>query len=131
MLASRSEKLWVNAGQGWEGTKGKLQLTGWTKERNVVILRRRLENVKKDKKQKDKQLNFPFLEAISDSSEFEYAVLITNLELEVFQIAQLYRDRATFESHFDELKNRKIDQSMIACNAIQMLFKKECGMSSD
>ncbi|MGZ3732957.1 MAG: hypothetical protein ACXU9U_04395, partial [Parachlamydiaceae bacterium] len=50
--------------------------------------------------------NFPFLEAISDSSEFEYAVLITNLELEVFQIAQLYRDRATSENHFDELKNQ-------------------------
>lgn len=28
-------------------------------------------------------------------------------------------------------KDRKIDRSMIACDAIQMLFKKECGIPSD
>ena len=28
-------------------------------------------------------------------------------------------------------KDRKIDRSMIACDAIQMLFEKECGMPSD
>ncbi len=28
-------------------------------------------------------------------------------------------------------KDRKIDRSMIACDAIQALFEKECGTSSD
>ncbi|MBS0653025.1 MAG: hypothetical protein JSR39_05790 [Verrucomicrobia bacterium] len=28
-------------------------------------------------------------------------------------------------------KDRKIDRSMIACDAIQMLFEKECGMPSN
>lgn len=28
-------------------------------------------------------------------------------------------------------KDRKIDRSMIACDAIQMLFEKECGTPSD
>ena len=106
VLASRSEKHWIDAGQGWEGTKAKLRLTGWTKERNVVILRRRTLETKKERKQKDMQMNFPFLATVTDSSEYEYTVLITNLELDVFQIAQLYRDRATSENHFDELKNQ-------------------------
>lgn len=105
-LASRNEKSWTNAGQGWEGTKAKLQLTGWAKERNVVILRRASREQKKSRKHKDMQLSFPFLETVVDSSDYEYAVLITNLELEVFQIAQLYRDRSTSENHFDELKNQ-------------------------
>lgn len=106
VLASRNEKLWDDAGQGWEGTKAKLQLTGWSKERNVVILRRRTREEKKGKQKKDMQMNFPFLATVVDSVEYEYAVLITNLEFEVFQIAQLYRDRATSENHFDELKNQ-------------------------
>lgn len=79
-LASRNKKLWVDAGQGWEGTKAKLRLTGWTKERNVVILRRRTREIKKGKKQTNMQMNFPFLETVADSSEYEYAVLITSLE---------------------------------------------------
>jgi hypothetical protein len=52
------------------------------------------------------QMNFPFLALVAESADYEYAVLITNLEFDVFQIAQLYRDRATSENHFDELKNQ-------------------------
>ena len=33
---------WSDAGQGWEGRDGRLQLTGWSSERRVVILRRPL-----------------------------------------------------------------------------------------
>ena len=36
---------------------------------------------------------------------FEYAVLVTSLPDEVLTVAQLYRDRATGENNFDELKN--------------------------
>ena len=51
-------------------------------------------------------MNFPFLATVADSSDYEYSVLITTLELDIFTTAQLYRDRATSENHFDELKNQ-------------------------
>lgn len=34
---------WVNAGQGWEGAESTLRLTGWSRSRRVVVLRRRLK----------------------------------------------------------------------------------------
>ena len=43
---SKSSNDWVDAGQGWEGVASSLQLTGWTKERRVVILRKRLKEKK-------------------------------------------------------------------------------------
>lgn len=51
-------------------------------------------------------MTFPFLEAVSNSGNYEYAVLITNLDFDIFTVVQLYRDRATSENHFDELKNQ-------------------------
>ena len=35
---------WVDAGQGWQGREDVLQLSGWTKKRRVVVLRRPLRN---------------------------------------------------------------------------------------
>ena len=37
---------------------------------------------------------------------YEYAVLVTNLEDEIFTLAQHYRDRGDAENNFDELKNQ-------------------------
>jgi hypothetical protein len=37
---------------------------------------------------------------------YEYAVLVTSLDLEILSIAQLYRDRADAENTFDETKNQ-------------------------
>jgi hypothetical protein len=33
---------WTDAGQGWEGKDGELQLAGWQGKRRVVVLRRAL-----------------------------------------------------------------------------------------
>lgn len=49
---------------------------------------------------------FPFLAYLPNSDEYEFAILVTTLELDIQIIAQLYRDRATSENHFDELKNQ-------------------------
>ena len=38
--------------------------------------------------------------------QYEYAVLVTSLTLEVLTVAQLYRDRGDMENNFDELKNQ-------------------------
>ena len=36
---------WTNAGQGWEGSEGTLRLSGWSKQRRVVVLRRKKSEI--------------------------------------------------------------------------------------
>ena len=105
-LVTNTRDDWADAGQGWEGVTSTLRLTGWTKERRMVVLRRRLTEKKSKKMTKAEQLSFPFLASMSNSDEYEFAILVTTLEMEILTIAQLYRDRATSENHFDELKNQ-------------------------
>ena len=97
---------WVNAGQGWEGAESTLLLTGWSRSRRVIVLRRRL---KKDlavvNRQQDGPTQLSFAELNDQVDVYEYSVLITSLDHEILSIAQLYRDRADAENNFDELKN--------------------------
>jgi hypothetical protein len=104
-LTKNNEK-WINAGQGWEGIESSLELSGWSKNRKVIVLRRKLREKKQKIKKKEDQLCFPFLEFVKNSDEYEFAVLVTTLKEGIATIAQLYRDRATSENHFDELKNQ-------------------------
>ena len=103
---SSSRKKWVDAGQGWEGVASTLELSGWDKERRVIVLRRKLREKKQKAKKKEEQECFPFLATLPNSDEYEFAILVTTLELDILTISQLYRDRATSENHFDELKNQ-------------------------
>jgi hypothetical protein len=97
---------WVDAGQGWEGTSDRLQLTGWDKSRRVVVLRRRVrEDVALVGKGKRGQLEMAFIESGDPLLKYEYAVLATSLADPVLTVAQHYRDRADAENNFDELKN--------------------------
>lgn len=107
-----SEKMleggWENAGQGWQGISGDIQLMGWAKSRRVVILRRKL---KKEigilnKNALIGQTEFQFAEMGEDINAYEYAALVTNADAEVLTIAAHYRDRADSENSFDELKNQ-------------------------
>ncbi len=98
---------WLYVGHGWEGVESKLNLTGWEKQRRVVVLRRPL---KKDllvrRKQKDTgQMQLDFGEVEQSFKVYEYAVLVTSLEEDIGIITQHYRDRADCENNFDELKN--------------------------
>lgn len=101
-----SGKKWEDAGQGWEGVASTLRLSGWSKDRRVIVLRRKLKEKKQKAKKKEDQMCFPFLAFLPNSDEYEFAILVTTLELDILTIAQLYRDRATSENHFDELKNQ-------------------------
>ncbi len=105
-FVSGSSNNWVDAGQGWEGVTSTLQLSGWSKERQVIVLRRKLKEKKEKTKKKEEQMCFPFLAAMTNSNEYEFAILVTTLKMDIFTIAQLYRDRAISENHFDELKNQ-------------------------
>jgi hypothetical protein len=95
---------WSEVGQRWEGRQGELQLSGWSRVRRVVVLRRVLqgEALLAD----ESQGILAFVEANVPSKRYEYAVLVTDLEHELLTIAQLYRDRADAENTFDELKNQ-------------------------
>ncbi len=98
---------WQDAGQGWEGRDETLRLTGWGRQRRVVVLRRRLrDGVAAAGRDDCGQLQLSFAEVGPNREMYEYAVLVTSLNAEVLTIAQLYRDRADCENVFDELKNQ-------------------------
>jgi len=102
---------WVDAGQGWQGLESELQLSGWTKKRRVVVLRRVLREkdaaaVEKKERKAASQLSLDLPEATWKGVRYEYAVLVTSMQEEVRAMAQLYRDRGDSENNFDELKNQ-------------------------
>ena len=98
---------WKSAGHGWEGTEARLRLSGWTKERQVIVLRREIsEKILLENKDDNGQMEFAFIEVFETAKKYEYAVLVTSLEDEILTIAQHYRDRADAENAFDELKNQ-------------------------
>ena len=107
---------WRDAGQGWQGQTAELRLTGWSRSRRVIVLRRKLKSgVMASTRDGSEQRRLNFAEVEDDTELWEYAVLVTSLDLsvvggapedEVLAIAQLYRDRADCENVFDELKNQ-------------------------
>src|ERR1039457_3039496 len=107
---------WVEAGQQWQGREDVLRLSGWSKARRVVVLRRPLRSKpvgeaetvgkKKSKRKGAKQLTLDLPELTYQGTQYEYAVLVTSLTDEVRTVAQHYRDRGDAENNFDELKNQ-------------------------
>jgi hypothetical protein len=103
---------WESAGQGWEGTWSEVRLAGWTNKRRIIILRRPLpEDLvvarRKGKGRRRKaQLELEIGWMQGGTVFYEYAVLVTTLEDEIFTLAQHYRDRGDAENNFDELKNQ-------------------------
>lgn len=104
-LFIRSE--WVDAGHGWEGTEDTLTLSGWSKGRRVIVLRRLLRGeAALEDGSTDNVQPLLFIETGGSVKKYEYAVLVTTLSDEILTIAQHYRDRADCENIFDELKNQ-------------------------
>ena len=101
---------WQPAECGYEAYEATLKLVGWTRERRVLVLRRRV----RDKhgciavaNEATGQLSF--LDDCDPIKLYEHVVLVTSLGREGFElraIAQLYRDRGDCENGFDELKNQ-------------------------
>jgi Transposase DDE domain group 1 len=97
---------WEDAGQGWEGLEDTLTLSGWSRARRVVVLRRKLTGELLITGKDDDQEQFAFIEGDVPTARYEYAVLVTSTQHEILALAQLYRDRADAENNFDELKNQ-------------------------
>jgi hypothetical protein len=98
--------VWADAGAGWEGLDGELRLSGWDKDRRVVVLRRRLQGEVLLAGEAQGQQVLGFIDEEGPVQRYEYAVLVTSLPHEIRAVAQLYRDRGDGENSFDELKNQ-------------------------
>ena len=93
--------------RGWQGRHETLRLEGWSRQRQVVILRRRLKEGRAVSGRDDAcELALGFVEIGPGAEVYEYGVLVTSLEEEALALAQLYRDRADSENPADEIKNQ-------------------------
>lgn len=100
---------WTAAGEHWQGVSSELRLTGWSRPRRVVVLRRRVREslaLSGKSETSGQGMLFATAELVQAGELYEYAVLVTSLEEEVLGVAQLYRDRAEAENVLDELKNQ-------------------------
>jgi hypothetical protein len=118
------ETTWCDAGQGWDATESTLKLLGWDHARRVILLRRVIKDVEPEssnsgskakgkKKAKPKttagatpQMCLQLPDANPPILNWEHAVLVTNSDMPVESMGQMYRDRADCENGFDELKNQ-------------------------
>src|SRR5271154_6371448 len=97
---------WADAGKGWQGKETSLRLEGWSRQRRVLLLRRKLPRQQGVDHGDPAQRRLGFIEIGPDQEAWEYAALVTSLDDEILTVGQLYRDRADCENAFDELKNQ-------------------------
>jgi len=105
ILRMISKGEWVDAGQGFTGVDTTLKLSGWSRSRRVIVLRRPIPTIKVEKGDDQLKLTFNVTNELS-INRYEFQVLVTSLNHEVLTIAQHYRDRGDCENCFDELKNQ-------------------------
>lgn len=129
------------ASQGWQAIEDELRLSGWSKARRVVVLRRRIKHelaltAKKGKNKGATQdgqlvLALPHDEVQDNAQVWEYTVLVTNAAYDITAIGQLYRDRCDCENGFDELKNQwgwggfttqDMHRSQITARAVALVY---------
>ena len=83
-----------------------MRLERWSRQRQLVILRRPLkERMAIAGRDGARQLALRFVEIAPGAEAYVYGVLVTALRRSL-TLAQLYRDRADSENPFDELKNQ-------------------------
>lgn len=127
----------TEASQGWQAIEDSIKLSGWSKARRVVVLRRRIEHdialtAKKRNDHEDQLvLALPHDEVQDNAQVWEYTVLVTNAEYDIAAIGQLYRDRCDCENGFDELKNQwgwggftthDMHRSQITARAVALVY---------
>src|SRR5438046_1111259 len=91
-----TKESWMDAGQGWQGLEAQLKLSGWSRTRRVVVLRRPKRQSRaveageegRIKGKNAKQLTLDLPEATHLGVLYEYAVLVTSMEDDVPTIAQ-------------------------------------------
>ena len=109
-----SRRDWCAVGQGWDACEDELLLTGWTRRRRVIVMRRvrktdlvvETKRAGRGKGKDQAQSELHFIDENEPVKSWEYAVLVCNTHYELQNIGQLYRDRADCENGFDEIKNQ-------------------------
>ena len=99
----------TEASQGRQAIEDSIKLSGWSRARRVVVLRRRIKHdlaLTSDKHDPQRVLALAHDEVQDAAQVWEYTVLVTNAPYGIGAIGQLYRDRRDSENGFDELKNQ-------------------------
>ncbi len=117
--ALRAGGVWEDAGEGWEVMTATLRLSGWTRERRVVLVREApaLAPVGGQARRRRDHLGsagapLPGSEQWPESPapwSGRIAVLVTTLDPVAYParaLARLYRERTDAENVYDELKNQ-------------------------
>ena len=130
---------WSNLGQGWDACEDELLLTGWTRRRRVIVMRRvrktdlvvQTQRAGRRKGKDQAQSELHFIDENEPVKSWEYAVLVCNTHYELQNIAQLYRDRADCENGFDEIKNQwgwggytthDIERCALSARAVALIY---------
>ena len=95
--------------QGCQMVEDRIRLQGWSKERRVVLVRKRIKDslaLQRQARSKQMRLAFADTQVLDADVMWEYTVLVTDVSYPLESIAQLYRDRCDCENGFDELKNQ-------------------------
>ena len=140
----RQGALWQNCGDGWQSLETTLRLSGWTRERRVVLVRESrsrapIARIGKPRRGKDRQSSLPQAQGEGWDAQAtpwcgKIAVLVTSLDAVAFPTIVMpkhYRDRADAENCFDELKNQwgwggytshKLAPSRLMANLIALFY---------
>ena len=98
-LASSHE--WVDACQGFEAKESEVRLVGWSRQRRVIVLRRRLKDAVGFRLSDDGgPPQLAFVEIGEATDVYEYSVLVTSLDEDTEAFGQLYRDRGDGENNW-------------------------------
>lgn len=124
---------WIDTGDGWEAMEAKLKLSGWTKERRVIVVREKPASVPQEKSKQDLLPGDDWSRQAAPWSG-KIAILVTSLDQSGYPTAampRLYRERADVENNYDELKNQwgwggfttqKIGPSQLAATFIALVY---------
>ena len=124
---------WVDTGDGWESMEAILKLSGWTKERRVVLVRQKPSARSRAISKPNLLPGDQWLPSGAPWSG-EITVLVTSLDEKDFPteaMPRLYRERADMENNYDKLKNqwgwggfttRKMEPCQLAAMFIALVY---------
>jgi len=135
---------WQGCGDGWQSLETTLRLSGWSKERRIILVRETpsaapIRQPGKPRRGKDRQSHLPQAkgegwDACATPWSGKIAVLVTSLDARAYPaiiMPKHYRDRADAENCFDELKNqwgwggytsRRLASSRLMANIIALVY---------
>ena len=67
-----TQREWTNAGQGWQAKESLLRLEGWSRQRRVIILRRRVKGDLAISRMRRQASNIVFVDVGAGVDDYEY-----------------------------------------------------------